>query len=71
VTLANGWHGYVPTEDAFSRGGYEPRFAFPSRLVPEAGEVLVGAALAQLQELAHMIASQEGAASTGQARSGQ
>ena len=52
VTLANGWHGYVPTVEAFTRGGYEPRFAFPSRLVPEAGEALVGAATAQLRELA-------------------
>lgn len=52
VTLANGWHGYVPTLEAFTRGGYEPRFAFPSRLVPEAGEVLVGAAVSQLRKLA-------------------
>ncbi len=53
VTLANGWHGYVPTVEAFSRGGYEPRFAFPSRLVPEAGAALVSAAVAYLQKLAH------------------
>lgn len=52
VTLANGWHGYVPTVEAFARGGYEPRFAFPSRLVPEAGEILVNAAIAQLRRLA-------------------
>jgi hypothetical protein len=43
----------VPTVEAFSRGGYEPRFAFPSRLVPEAGAALVSAAVAYLQKLAH------------------
>ena len=52
VTLANGWHGYVPTLEAFARGGYEPRFAFPSRLVPEAGNLLTDAALALLHRLA-------------------
>lgn len=71
VTLANGWHGYVPTVEAFTRGGYEPRFAFPSRLVPEAGEVLVGAALAQLQTLAGLDVTEDGAASPSQAQSGQ
>jgi hypothetical protein len=49
ATLANGWHGYVPTLEAFSRGGYEPRFAYPSRLVPEAGEMMTGAALGLLR----------------------
>src|SRR5918998_6928765 len=38
ATLANGWHGYAPTLEAFARGGYEPRFAYPSRLAPEAGD---------------------------------
>lgn len=52
VTMANGWHGYVPTREAFSRGGYEPRFAWPSRLVPEAGELMVDAALGMLRNLA-------------------
>jgi hypothetical protein len=49
ATLANGWHGYVPTLEAFSRGGYEPRFAYPSRLAEDAGERLVEAALAVLR----------------------
>lgn len=49
ASLANGWHGYVPTLEAFSRGGYEPRFAYPSRLVPEAGDLLTDAALALLR----------------------
>jgi neutral ceramidase len=51
VTLANGWHGYVPTLEAFSRGGYEPRFAYPSRLVEEAGDQMTEAAIRLLQEL--------------------
>jgi hypothetical protein len=45
ATLANGWHGYAPTLEAFARGGYEPRFAYPSRLVPEAGDMMTDAAL--------------------------
>jgi hypothetical protein len=52
VTLANGWHGYVPTLEAFARGGYEPRFAYPSRLAPEAGDRLTEAALSLLRHLA-------------------
>lgn len=52
ATLANGWHGYVPTLEAFSRGGYEPRFAFPSRLAEDAGEQLVEAAIEALEEFA-------------------
>ena len=51
ATLANGWHGYAPTLEAFSRGGYEPRFAYPSRLVPEAGDRMVDATLELLQTL--------------------
>jgi neutral ceramidase len=45
ATLANGWHGYAPTLEAFGRGGYEPRFAYPSRLAPEAGNRMTDAAL--------------------------
>ncbi len=52
ATLANGWHGYVPTAEAFSRGGYEPRFAYPSRLAEEAGDIITAAAIALLQRLA-------------------
>jgi neutral ceramidase len=51
ATLANGWHGYAPTREAFARGGYEPRFAYPSRLVPEAGDQMTDAALELLQGL--------------------
>lgn len=52
ATLANGWHGYVPTAEAFSRGGYEPRFAYPSRLAEAAGDVITAAAIGLLQDLA-------------------
>jgi hypothetical protein len=52
VSLANGWHGYVPTREAFARGGYEPRFAYPSRLAEDAGDRLTEAAVALLRDLA-------------------
>jgi hypothetical protein len=52
ATLTNGWHGYAPTPEAFARGGYEPRLAYPSRLVPEAGDLMTDAALGLLQGLA-------------------
>jgi hypothetical protein len=52
ATLANGWHGYAPTLEAFARGGYEPRFAYPSRLAPEAGDCMTEAALELLRRLA-------------------
>jgi hypothetical protein len=51
-SLTNGWHGYAPTLEAFDRGGYEPRFAYPSRLVPNAGDRLTDAALDLLGRLA-------------------
>jgi hypothetical protein len=51
ATLANGWHGYAPTLEAFTRGGYEPRFAYPSRLAPEAGERMTDDALELLRRL--------------------
>jgi neutral ceramidase len=54
ATLANGWHGYAPTLEAFNRGGYEPRFAYPSRLAPEAGDRMTDAALELLQRLASL-----------------
>jgi hypothetical protein len=51
VELANGWHGYIPTRTAFEHGGYETRLGYTSRLVPEAGERMVRAALEQLKLL--------------------
>lgn len=46
---SNGWHGYVPTKGAFSYGGYEVEVG--SAFAPEAGDILVGEALRQLNEL--------------------
>jgi len=42
VELANGCLGYVPTAEAMGPqgGGYEPRMAMSSRLVPEAGQMI-------------------------------
>lgn len=51
ATLANGWHGYAPTPEAFARGGYEPQLAYQSRLVPEAGDLMTDAALGLLRRL--------------------
>ena len=52
VELANGWHGYIPTEEAFQHGGYETCLAMQSRLVPEAGRMMTDAALRLLSGLA-------------------
>lgn len=49
--LANGWHGYVPTAEAFAHGGYETRFGDASRLVPEAGDVICETGLRLLRQL--------------------
>ncbi len=51
VELANGWHGYIPTQQAFQHGGYETRFGYTSRLVPEAGDWMVETALQLLTDL--------------------
>jgi hypothetical protein len=50
VGLANGMVGYVPTPEAFRRGGYETTFADASRLAPEAGEMLFDAAISLLKK---------------------
>lgn len=41
VGLSNGWVGYIPTKDAFKRGGYETTFNRSSKLAPEAGDLIV------------------------------
>ncbi|RPJ51754.1 MAG: hypothetical protein EHM21_01945 [Chloroflexi bacterium] len=51
VELANGWHGYIPTQEAFQHGGYEARLGYTSRLVPGAGERMVEAALELLAKI--------------------
>ena len=45
VSHANGMVGYVPTMEAFKRGGYETTFGNTSRLAPEAGDMLADAAI--------------------------
>jgi hypothetical protein len=51
VTLANGWNGYIPTEQAFRRGGgYETRLFGASYLAPEAGAQMVDATVSLLKK---------------------
>jgi len=52
--LANGWAGYVPTEEAFAHGGYECRLAYQSRLVPQAGKLMCRTGVGLLHMLAHL-----------------
>ncbi len=49
--LANGWHGYVPTPEAYAHGGYEPRLGDANRLVEDAGERLCETGLSLLNQL--------------------
>jgi neutral ceramidase len=49
--LANGWHGYVPTPQAYQHGGYETRLGDANRLAEEAGDRLCGAGLELLNAL--------------------
>jgi neutral ceramidase len=53
VELANGCVGYVPTPEAMGPhgGGYEPRLALSSKLVPEAGQMIEDASVALLASL--------------------
>ena len=52
VGYANGAVGYLPHAEAFRRGGYETTFCGASRMAPEAGEMLVEAALRLIRESA-------------------
>lgn len=45
VGYANGHVGYLPHSDAFVRGGYETTFCGASKMAPQAGHLLVDAAL--------------------------
>jgi neutral ceramidase len=49
--LANGCEGYIPTRAAFDEGGYEVRTARSSKLHPDAGDMMVAAGAALLEEL--------------------
>ena len=52
IELANGWHGYIPTQEAFTHGGYETRLGYTSRLVQEAGDRMCETTLKLLKILA-------------------
>lgn len=54
VELANGCVGYVPTPEAMGPrgGGYEPRLALSSKLVPEAGQMIEDASVELMASLA-------------------
>lgn len=45
VCYANGMLGYLPTEEAFKRGGYECTFGPPSLMAPDTGRKLADAAV--------------------------
>lgn len=51
VELANGWHGYIPTLEAFNHGGYETRLGSTSRLAEDGGNRMVAVAMQLLQEI--------------------
>jgi len=49
VCYANGMLGYLPTEEAFLRGGYECTFGPPSLMAPDTGRKLADAAIELIQ----------------------
>ena len=52
VELANGWNGYIPTEEAFERkGGYETKEVTSTMLVPETGKIILGTVLGMLKKI--------------------
>lgn len=51
VGHANGMVGYLPTKDAFTRGGYETTFSPGHRMAPEAGDMLADAAITLVSEV--------------------
>jgi len=51
VSCANGMVGYVPTQKAFETGGYEPRLARSSKLMPDAGVIMLETAKQLLTQL--------------------
>ena len=54
VGHANGMIGYVPTRQAFERGGYETTFAPSSRMAPETGDMLADAAIELVKGISEM-----------------
>jgi hypothetical protein len=51
-SCTNGRVGYIPTREAFQRGGYETTFGPNSMLAPEAGALIVQAALELIEQSA-------------------
>jgi len=51
IELANGCVGYIPTAEAFTGGGYETDLARSSKLIPEAGDMIVQKAVELLSAL--------------------
>ncbi len=51
ASIANGNCGYVPTPEAIATGGYEPTLCRGSRLVPEAGDMIVDTQVRLLAEM--------------------
>ena len=48
---ANGMIGYVPTKDAFARGGYETTLGPPSHMAPETGGMLADAVIKLIKKM--------------------
>jgi hypothetical protein len=51
-TCTNGRAGYIPTSEAFRRGGYETTFGPSSMLAPEAGALIVQTAVELIEQAA-------------------
>jgi len=51
-TCTNGRVGYIPTLEAFRRGGYETTFGPSSMLAPEAGALIVQTAIELIEQIA-------------------
>ena len=59
--LTNGWCGYVPTEKAFTEGGYEThRSVRVSRLDKTAGRIITDACVEQRLERVSVLGRQNG-----------
>jgi hypothetical protein len=55
AATSNGMVGYVPTRQAFVRGGYETTFTGSSRMAPEAGDMLADCAIEIIREAGPLI----------------
>jgi hypothetical protein len=52
ATCTNGRVGYIPTREAFGRGGYETTFGPSSMLAPEAGDLIARTAVELIAQVA-------------------